>query len=487
MTDVLKRKAAELAGDESGVAFAFTVTAALVIFLFGFSVYAIGETVRERMELQNAADAAAYSGALVQADTISRVAVINKAMAWNYVMMTRRQMDHIVDSWLSRVEASWHQSRAVTAAYQNICACHPRVEGANWRVGVSPGGQPGEVIHMLIRINGTQDVSIPAISSARAANAARNPVPLLSSLRTCIESMNQAESELISGMKPRVEHAVEFAVKANVSLTENDKKAQDKREIRWTLYNLKEASSYFETLSGDEARFLGFAGFSGPPQSVFGTGADTWLVRNGASGFQRNYVQAGNTLSAVWFTYNQIWWHYMATCIFGGVHIQPVTPVTGEMARDSFFTGVTARPRVLKKNYFDKDGAIVVGVSRPLNNPFAFVFGGGEKKSGVYSAFEVGGGKQTMWSVSAARAGYRLPGWKKDEYRASGKLENKDNLCLADWDAVFLSTGDEKTADPGMLGRLAKKLGATNQFAGKDRQSGYSGIAFSEAGKHLHH
>lgn len=487
MTAVLKRKAAELAGDESGVAFAFTVTVALVIFLFGFSVYAIGETVRERMELQNAADAAAYSGALVQADTISRVAVINKAMAWNYVMMTRRQMDHIVDAWLNRVVTSWYQSRAVTAAFQNICACHPRVEGANWRVGVSPGGQPGEVIHTLIRINGTQDVAIPAVTAARNANAARNPVSVLSSLRTCVGSMNRAESELIAGLKARVEHAVEFAVNANVSLTENDRKVKEKREIRWTLYNLKEASSYFQTLSGDEARFLGFGGFSGAPKSVLGTGADTWLVPGGSSGFQRNYVQSGSTLSAMWFTYNQIWWHYMATCIFGGVHIQPVTPITGEMARDAFFTGTAAKPQVLKPNYFDRDGAIVVGVSRPLNNPFAFVFGGGEKKSGVYSAFDVGGGKQTMWCVSAARAGYRLSGWKKGEYRARGKIEDKDNLCAADWDAVFLPVNDGKTSDSGMLEQLAKKLGATKQFAGKERGSGYSAISFSEARKHLHH
>jgi len=485
MKDILKRKAAELAGDESGVAFAFTVTVALIIFLFGFSVYAIGETVRERMELQNAADAAAYSGALVQADTVSRIAVINKAMAWNYVMMTRRQMDHIVDTWLSRVVQSWNQSRSVTAAYQNICACHPRVEAVNWRVGVSPGGQPGEVVHTLIRINGTQDVSIPAITSAQSANAPRNPVSLLSSLRSCIKSMNQAETELISGMKSRVEQAVEFAVNADVSLTENDNKVQNKREIRWTLYNLKDASAYFETLSGDEARFLGFGGFKESPQTVYGTGADTWLVNAGSSGFRRDYTQAGSTLSAMWFTYNQIWWHG-DFCVFGGVHIQPVSPVTGEMARDEFFTGVEAKPQVLKENYFDKDGAVVVGVSRPLNNPFAFVFGGG-KQAGIYSAFSVGEGNQTMWSVSAARAGYRLSGWKKGEYRASGKIEDKDNLCEADWDAVFLSSGDDRTADSGMLEQLAQKLGATRQFAGKDRNSGYSEIAFSEARNHLHH
>ena len=208
MIRMLKQKIIQLAQDESGVALVFTLTVSLIIFLFGFAVYAVGETVRERIELQNAADAAAYSGALVQADTISRIAVINKAMSWNYVMMTRRQMDHIVDSWLNKVTAQWYQYRAATQAYQNICACHPRVEGAHWRVGVSPGGVPGEVVHQLIRINGTQDVFIPVIESARASNAARNPVSMLASLRQCVASMNRAEKELISGMKKRIEHAV---------------------------------------------------------------------------------------------------------------------------------------------------------------------------------------------------------------------------------------------------------------------------------------
>ncbi len=65
MRKILKQRLTALAEDESGVAFAFTVTAALILFLFGAAVYACGETVRERIELQNTADAAAYSGALV--------------------------------------------------------------------------------------------------------------------------------------------------------------------------------------------------------------------------------------------------------------------------------------------------------------------------------------------------------------------------------------------------------------------------------------
>ncbi|MBO4632259.1 MAG: hypothetical protein J5858_10075 [Lentisphaeria bacterium] len=485
MIRIFKQKMIHLVNDESGVALAFTLTVSLIIFLFGFAIYAVGETVRERIELQNAADAAAYSGALVQADTISRIAVINKAMSWNYVMMTRRQMDHIVDSWLGKVTSQWYQYRAATQAYQNICACHPRMEGVNWRVGISPGGVPGDVVHRLIRINGTQDVFIPAIESARAANAARNPLSLLNSLRQCAASMNRAEKELISGLKKRIENAVEYMVKSNVSLTENDKTVKNQRKIQWALYDLKDASIYFEQLRGDEKRFFGFGDFSGSPQTVLGTGADTWLKLNSGSGFQRNYTQAGNTLSAVWFTYNQIWWH-TTYCVFGGVHIQPASTVTGEMARDNYFTGQEACPQVLKSNYFEKDGAIIAGVSRPLNNPFSYVFGGGEK-SGIYAAFTTGGGSQTMWCVSGARAGYRLNSWKKGEYSNRRNLSTDDNLRITDWDAMFLPLAAEPGIKNQLLAKLAQKLGATNRFAGRDYTQSGSNIDFSNASNHLYH
>lgn len=485
MKRILTQRMRELARGDSGIACAFTVTVSLIIFLLGFAIYACGETVRQRMELQNAADSAAYSAALVQADTISRVAVINKAMAWNYVMMTRRQMDHIVDAWLARVLDMWETSRTVTRNYQNICACHPRFEGINWRVGTSPGGTPGEVVHQLIRVNNSQDVWIPAIAAARTVHAQKNPVALLESLRKCIDSMNRAEKELIDGMKERIENAVEFAVNANVALTENDRKVREKREIDWTIYNLRNASDYFELLKGDETQFLSFGDFSGGGTKIYGTGADNWLIAENSSGFQRNYVQAPNALTAVWFTYNQIWFHSLA-CTFGGVVINPVQAITGEMARDTFFTGQAARPQVLKKNYFEADGAIVVGVSRPLNNPFAFVFDGREQ-SGIYSAFEVGGGDQTMWSVAGARAGYRLSEWAEGEYRNRGSIQKKFNLCVTDWDAMFLPLREESTVSSGFLSGMAKELGVSNLFVRKDHLGSYSRLDFSAAKEHLYH
>lgn len=82
----------------------FVLMSTLAIFLFLFvlcaSIYAVGETIHQRIKLQNACDAAAYSAAVVQADGLSRMATVNRAMAWTYVQMTNRQMDYITYRWL---------------------------------------------------------------------------------------------------------------------------------------------------------------------------------------------------------------------------------------------------------------------------------------------------------------------------------------------------------------------------------------------------
>ena len=93
-----------------------------------------------------------------------------------------------------------------------------------------------------------------------------------------------------------------------------------------------------------------------------------------------------------------------------------------------------------------------------------------------------------MWSIAGARAGYRLPEWEKGEYRNTGSIEAKDNLCVADWDALFLPLRDkDSTAKSSLLEDLAKKLGASKTFVGKDQYSTYSTIEFSGAKFHLHH
>ena len=97
---IFRSEAARLAREEDGVAVVFTLGAFLFLFVVCLGVFALGEQVRERAQLQDACDAAAYSAAVVQADGLSRMAVVNRAMSWSYVQMTKMQMDYITLRWL---------------------------------------------------------------------------------------------------------------------------------------------------------------------------------------------------------------------------------------------------------------------------------------------------------------------------------------------------------------------------------------------------
>ena len=75
------------------------------------------------------------------------------------------------------------------------------------------------------------------------------------------------------------------------------------------------------------------------------------------------------------------------------------------------------------------------------------------------------------------------------------KCEQELRLCGALVEALtgarpslFLPLRDkDSTAKPTLLEDLAKKLGASKTFVGKDRFSSYSNIEFSGAKSHLHH
>jgi hypothetical protein len=59
------------------------VTAVFLVLIMAFPLN-VGWTISKRLRLQNAADAAAYSAAVVQADGLSAIAWLNNAMSWCY-------------------------------------------------------------------------------------------------------------------------------------------------------------------------------------------------------------------------------------------------------------------------------------------------------------------------------------------------------------------------------------------------------------------
>ena len=102
---VFKARSNELAKGNSGAALAITLSFVMPIYLMVIGIYGVGEVVRNKIEIQNAADAAAYSAAVVQADYLSRMATVNKAMAWTYVDLQKRSLDLAMDTFCATVFA----------------------------------------------------------------------------------------------------------------------------------------------------------------------------------------------------------------------------------------------------------------------------------------------------------------------------------------------------------------------------------------------
>ena len=107
--------AKRLVRDDSGAALLLTLAVFLLLFILVCGVFSVGEAIRQKVELQNACDAAAYSAAVVQADGLSRMAVVNRALAWSYIQLSRAQMDYIVYRWLKLTCKRFHADKMKNA------------------------------------------------------------------------------------------------------------------------------------------------------------------------------------------------------------------------------------------------------------------------------------------------------------------------------------------------------------------------------------
>lgn len=296
--------AIRLGKDDSGVAFVLTLGVFMLMFMLCCGVYAIGDTVRQKIELQNAADAAAYSAAVVQADTLSRIATINRAMAWTYVQMTRRQMDFIVDKWLERTLQIWEEDFSAVKEWNmrsQFGSCprghKGRQQPDTYWVGIGPT-QHG-IIHFNGIFTGLSDhipglslfqnipvgkylgqgfnERISTIEQKRASFIAHREASLQSGNKIAISSdlgyqilfdklninaMNFAEMDLVIKMPSRIEKTVHGILKANLpeELIKDD-------YFNYYLYQNNLPYSYFRLLNNtkeDEEIFVSFADYYTP-------------------------------------------------------------------------------------------------------------------------------------------------------------------------------------------------------------------------------
>ena len=67
--------------DESGQSLVFGVMSIFIVLFFGAMVMGVGRVTARRVQMQFAADSAAYSAALVESECLNAIALLNTAMA----------------------------------------------------------------------------------------------------------------------------------------------------------------------------------------------------------------------------------------------------------------------------------------------------------------------------------------------------------------------------------------------------------------------
>lgn len=163
MTRILIRKLVALGRDEDGAALVTTLAMFFFMFTMIAALSAFGTAVRERIRLQNACDAAAYSAAVEQADTFSRVATMNRQMSWTYIQMTRRQLDYIVMKLLDRACAHFKSDRKKAEKFAKggfwTCSRHKKI-CQGWFIGAN--GKLTSVDE--IQVNGLNSTLLPSLT-----------------------------------------------------------------------------------------------------------------------------------------------------------------------------------------------------------------------------------------------------------------------------------------------------------------------------------
>ena len=79
----------KLSNDQSGQAIVFGTLTFFMLVLSVVVIYSVGAVVAKRIQLQQAADAAATAGAQIEANTVSSIAWMNDAMAYIYYNVCR--------------------------------------------------------------------------------------------------------------------------------------------------------------------------------------------------------------------------------------------------------------------------------------------------------------------------------------------------------------------------------------------------------------
>ena len=399
MTRVLRKKMAELARGEDGVVLVVTLALFMLMYVSCAGVFAVGQAVKEKVVLQNAVDAAAYSAAVVQADALSRIATINRAMAWTYKDMVCRQMDYVTRKWLEKTEERYRANEG----------------DAEWIRAKLVAADKTVLLNGLVEGIGNVRSALAGSSEDLEGSIDRD--------RERLDMMNKAVLVLVygdgedrPGLVDRMRNAARDALEANLPGEIGDR----------CLFKVKlPDNGLFQTLANDaEARFLALADLTdGEFRSWFPVDGST-----SDSGISRSYA---GPIKSEW-----VWSQK-------GTHIQFDEEIDAGDYGDGYYVGTAARPLEVDRKFFDDDGiargAVSVGVAKLNSNPWEGLVDAQSVVNGLYAAFTYSDATKWTWAVSSAQAGHRDRG-AGHGYDYSTTWDDGDqawNLGTDDWDAVF--------------------------------------------------
>lgn len=441
MLEQAKIKLRELIFKEDGVAMAWTLIVFLCFFMLCMSVYALAENVNRRIVLQNACDNAAYSAAVVQADMLSRIAVLNRALSWTYAETNKRQMDFIVDRWLQdaveRYNTEQNTARNANAGAcshgginhtSNGAMCSKCISVYAWIAGCRING----VWHAgSINLNGRTE-SVATIESNTGNADGRESTNITNGI-TNIGIINNSIKNIRSNLNSYIGRAVTDVMGKYFD------NSSDFLYITDGSVNNTGAATYLTPETSEDNLFaytrLTAAG-------VLQNGRDLWWrkVESASNGIYRFYSQAGNALVA---TINALSYSHNDDAYGNCSSVVTYNNIAGVEVHGSGVTNAVARPYRLTPGYFGRAGTIVVAAKQRMTNPFDALFTLPSDK-GAYGMFDIS--STDMWAVSAARAGVKLGGsstfytvqWPGATFAHSDYLNGVWNLCEEDWDAVIL-------------------------------------------------
>jgi len=436
-------KLKQLIYDDSGIAMAYTVLVFLFFFLLCASVAAMTENIRQKMELQNACDAAVYSGAVVQADMLSRIAVLNRALSWTYFQTSRRHMDYIVNDWIKNTVNTWNFYRPL------VPPMHLDTGGCGGH-GQSPNYWSQALYGWFIGWNNKERVQLNRINEV-PINTLKNNTSLPPGCTAELISSGNKNIKILSDEISEIKYQINAFIASAVTRTMNQNLGTDEYSY-WVDGKWNDTSSRKASYLKSENSEINFLAYSDNVQSGdgiqkgFGKGWNTWWrLSESNDGIYRYYEETSTALLAR-FRYWATTWERAdtegAVCHYALTHVSFTTPDIRPTCENQFKME-RARPQKLDSSFFGKAGSIVVAAKRRLANPFSWM---DDLTEGLYAAFTPEGNND-MWAVSAARAGIRLknkqgtPGHYEVQYpgdTVSGYTNGVWNLCEEDWDGVLI-------------------------------------------------